>query len=293
MGISQLGYIGIGVSDIKGWEQFATGVLGLEVSERATDGSLYLRMDEHHHRLALYPTGEDDVTCIGWELSEAGSLESLIPKLQAAGVEVKRGTKEDRERRKVCDLIRFEDPNGIPLELFYGPLVVDRPFQPSRPIAGFKAGPLGLGHVVLASRDFEGSISFYTDILGLRISDYVHGDRPGVGHVTLVFFHCNPRHHSLAFLSSALSPKKISHFMLELNALDDVGSTYYLCQEKKIPITMSLGRHTNDQMLSFYMQSPSGFNVEYGWGARLVEDATWVVQQHTAGSVWGHVRTPA
>lgn len=293
MGISQLGYIGIGVSDIKAWEQFATGVLGLEVSERGADGTLYLRMDEHHHRLALYPTGQDDITCIGWELSEAGSLESLIPKLRAAGVEVTRGTKEDRERKKVCDLIRFEDPNGISLELFYGPLVLDRPFQPSRPIAGFKAGPLGLGHVVLAARDFEGSISFYTDILGLRISDYIHVDRPGVGHVVLAFFHCNPRHHSLAFLSASSSPKKISHFMLELNSLDDVGSTYYLCQEKKIPIMMSLGRHTNDQMLSFYMQNPSGFNVEYGWGARLVDDATWVVQQHTAGSVWGHVRTPA
>jgi len=63
MGISQLGYIGIGVSDIKAWEQFATGVLGLEVSERGADGTLYLRMDEHHHRLALYPTGQDDVTC--------------------------------------------------------------------------------------------------------------------------------------------------------------------------------------------------------------------------------------
>jgi len=81
--------------------------------------------------------------------------------------------------------------------------------------------------------------------------------------------------------------------MLERNSLDDVGSTYYLCQEKKIPITASLGRHTNDKMLSFYMQNPSGFNVEYGWGGRLVDDSTWVVQQHTEGSVWGHIRTPA
>jgi len=41
-------------------------------------------------------------------------------------------------------------------------------------------------------------------------------------------------------------------------------------------------------MVSFYMQSPSGFEVEYGWGARVVDDSTWQVQQHARGSIWGH-----
>jgi len=41
-------------------------------------------------------------------------------------------------------------------------------------------------------------------------------------------------------------------------------------------------------MVSFYLRTPSGFNVEYGWGAREVDDSTWQVQVHTAGSIWGH-----
>ncbi len=159
-------------------------------------------------------------------------------------------------------------------------------------MGGFKTGPLGLGHVVFAAQDFDRTISFYTDVLGFRISDYIHAHRPGVGPMVLVFFHCNPRHHSLAFFSRALGPKKASHIMLEVNDLDDVGSTYYLCQEKNVPISMSLRKHTNDHIVSFYMQNPSGFNIEYGWGGRLVDDATWVVQQHMKGSVWGHVRSP-
>jgi extradiol dioxygenase len=79
--------------------------------------------------------------------------------------------------------------------------------------------------------------------------------------------------------------------MLQVKALDDVGMTYFLCQDQGVPIARGLGRHTNDHMMSFYMQSPSGFEVEYGWGARVVDDNVWQVQQHTRGSIWGH-RSP-
>ena len=41
-------------------------------------------------------------------------------------------------------------------------------------------------------------------------------------------------------------------------------------------------------MLSFYMRSPAGFEVEIGCGGRLVDDATWVVNHFTGGDEWGH-----
>lgn len=104
----------------------------------------------------------------------------------------------------------------------------------------------------------------------------------------VAFFHCNPRHHSLAFAAMPQAPKRLHHFMLQTNSLDDVGSTYYLCQEQQVPIVMNLGKHTNDHMVSFYLRTPSGFAVEYGWGAREVDDRTWQVQMHTSGSIWGH-----
>ena len=63
---------------------------------------------------------------------------------------------------------------------------------------------------------------------------------------------------------------------------------YDMCQDLEVPIVRGLGRHTNDHMTSFYMKTPSGFDVEYGWGAREVDDATWQVQRHEKGSIWGH-----
>ena len=55
------------------------------------------------------------------------------------------------------------------------------------------------------------------------------------------------------------------------------------------PISASLGRHVNDEMLSFYLRSPSGFDIEFGWGGLLVDDdATWLSRESTAVSRWGH-----
>jgi catechol-2,3-dioxygenase len=61
MSVSQLAYLGIGVSDMPAWKSFATDILGMQATERGDDGTVYLRMDENHHRIALHPSGEDDV----------------------------------------------------------------------------------------------------------------------------------------------------------------------------------------------------------------------------------------
>ena len=287
--VTQLGYLGLGVSNVDEWERFAMQVLGLQANGRDDDGSLFLRMDEYHHRFIVHPNGNDDLAYIGWEVTDEQALQAMAEQLKAAGVEVTPGTAAEAEVRRVAGLIRFQDPSRIASEIFYGPLVsFEKPFQSPRPLSGFKTGEQGLGHFVISVDDLDRSIHFYRDVLGMRISDFVRVEAaPGIK-LNLAFFHCNPRHHSLAFWAMPQAPKRLHHFMLQLRSLDDVGSTYYLCQDQQVPITMNLGRHTNDHMVSFYLRTPSGFAVEYGWGAREVDDATWQVQLHTSGSIWGH-----
>ena len=53
---------------------------------------------------------------------------------------------------------------------------------------------------------------------------------------------------------------------------------------------MGLGKHTNDQMVSFYVKSPAGFDIEFGWGGIPVDDATWRIGHFDKISVWGHKR---
>jgi hypothetical protein len=77
--------------------------------------------------------------------------------------------------------------------------------------------------------------------------------------------------------------------MVELYSLDDVGQGYDLALMNREQIAATLGRHNNDLMTSFYMRTPSEFLVEYGWGGRDVDDATWQPKELTTlASFWGH-----
>jgi 2,3-dihydroxybiphenyl 1,2-dioxygenase len=287
--IKSLGYIGLGVKDLQAWEDYATRILGLQHGGVTDDKRLLLRMDEYSYRFALHRDDTDDLAYAGWEVADAAGLREVAERLHSIGVETQVASAAEADARRVTEMVRFTDPNGIIGEAFYGPSVeFEHPYQSPRPIGGFVTGEQGVGHIVIASADVEKSKRFYLEGLGFRISDTIEmkfGDMK----VSMVFMHCNPRHHTLALIPLPL-PKRLLHFMLQLRSIDDVGATMYLAQDQKIEIAASLGRHTNDHMLSFYMRTPSGFEVEYGWGGREIDDASWHVQKHHAPSIWGHRR---
>ena len=281
--VTQLGYVGLSVNNVEEGENFATNVLGLHSNGIDSVGNLSLRMDEYSHRFIIQPTGKDDVDFVGWQVTDEPALMQMAEQLRQAGIEVADGTDDEATARRVEGLIKFEDPEGTPTEIFYGPPIsFDRPFNSPRAISGFVTSEQGLGHVVLHVENLDRTVKFYRDVLGMKISDFIRN---------LAFFHCNPRHHSLA-LVEAKAPKKLNHFMIQTQSMNDVGSTYDLVLDQEIQLTRGLGRHTNDHMTSFYMKTPSGFDVEFGWGARTVDDTTWQVQRHEKGSIWGH-RPPA
>jgi biphenyl-2,3-diol 1,2-dioxygenase len=190
----------------------------------------------------------------------------------------------------VRDMVKFS-ASGVPLEVFYGPKVVfERPFRSPLRITGFKTGGMGMGHIGVNADDNEEITHILMNGLGLKVSDALGGGER--------FFHCAgdaAREHTFvlgrdgAFESEG---RRIQHFMVELNSLDDVGSGLDRVEDNGVVLSSRLGKHTNDHMISFYMFTPSGFRMEYGWNGRTVDDATWNVQIYDRGSIWGHRRTP-
>lgn len=68
-----------------------------------------------------------------------------------------------------------------------------------------------------------------------------------------------------------------------------MGRGLYRAEDNKIALQVTLGRHINDDMISFYMYSPAGFAIEYGAGGKRIEDwTTHQVFEATQGSHWGH-----
>jgi 2,3-dihydroxybiphenyl 1,2-dioxygenase len=280
MEIRALGYLGVGTAKLDDWTSLATHRLGMEAVDRG-GGTRAFRMDDRKQRLVLDGALPEGTQYFGWEVEDAHALDALAGRLERAGVAVQREGAALADQRFVGGLISFRDPAGNRLEAFHGAAVADEPFRPSRLISGFRAGPLGMGHVLVTVQDMTASLAFYRDLLGFRISDY------SLAPLKAYFLHVNPRHHSIALVEAPVN--SLNHLMVELYSLDDVGQGYDLALRDRDNIVATLGRHSNDLMTSFYVRTPSEFFVEYGWGGRDVDDATWQPKQlSTLASFWGH-----
>jgi extradiol dioxygenase len=285
MKIMSLGYLRVESPDAKEWATFGPEVLGMAASEDplGRPNVVSLSNDDRPGRLTITEGPANRLTAVGWELPNAEELEIAADELAAGGVEVRRAGDEERAAAQVRDLVSFTDPAGFHHELFYGQLTVPGTFRPGRAMSGFVTGGQGLGHIVLAVPDLADSLEFFRGVLGFRVSDEID-----MGPNRLVFFHVNPRHHSLAIMGIP-GVRGLHHLMLQVSSLDDVGIAHDMCADRGIPLAMTLGRHTNDRMFSFYVRTPSGFEVEYGWGADTVDDEDqWVVTHMRSPSIWGH-----
>ena len=280
MKVRALGYVGAESPEAKQWEEFGPEVLGLQRVDGDVPDTVYLRMDDRHHRLAVHPGPKDRLAYLGWDLGGDDDLAEAAEELSASGYAVKEGTDEECEERAVRRLVRVADPGGAVHELFYGQLSLPGQFQPGRPLSGFVTGDQGLGHVVCVVPDLAAATRFYK-LLGFKKSDEIYA------FIDAHFFHCNPRHHTIAV--GEMGPVVgLHHIMLELKDLNDVGTTYELCRKQGVQFSMDLGRHSNDRMLSFYVRTPGGFEIEYGWGGLLIDDSTWQVVRLPKPSYWGH-----
>jgi 3,4-dihydroxy-9,10-secoandrosta-1,3,5(10)-triene-9,17-dione 4,5-dioxygenase len=289
--IRSLGYLRIEAADVGAWREFGVRVLGMTEGRGPEEGALYLRMDDFPARLVIVPGDRDRLLASGWEVAGAGALDELNVALLDAGVAVKDGTGAELAGRRVERMLRFDDPAGNTLEVFCGAALEHRPAV--SPYGNrFVTGDQGLGHVVLPVTEEGPALRFYTEVLGFRLRDSIRmapelfGRPPGPP-LWMRFLGCNPRHHSLA-LAPFPAQAGIVHLMIEVAALDDVGRALDRCARRRAPVSTSLGRHANDLMVSFYVRTPGGFDVEYGTGGRLVDDGTWITRETTAISLWGH-----
>jgi 3,4-dihydroxy-9,10-secoandrosta-1,3,5(10)-triene-9,17-dione 4,5-dioxygenase len=292
MGIRSLAYLRIEATDLAAWREYGLKVLGMIEGKGSDPDALYLRMDDFPARLVIVPGERDQLQVSGWETANAGELQDIRDRLDAAGVPYKEGTTQEKADRRVDELIRFDDPSGNTLEAFHGAALEHR--RVVSPYGHrFVTGEQGLGHVVLSTKDDTTALTFYRDVLGFRLRDSMRlppqmVGRPADGEPAwLRFFGCNPRHHSLAFLPMP-TPSGIVHLMLEVEGSDSVGLCLDRALRKKVKMSATLGRHVNDKMLSFYMKTPGGFDVEFGCEGLEVDDHSWIARESTAVSLWGH-----
>ena len=280
--VRSLGYVVVEATDLDAWKAYACDLLGLQAVVDTPD-RLLLRLDEKAYRVDIRRGDTDAVSSIGWEVKGQRELDELAKSLESNGYSVKRADSEAAGLRRVSGLVEFDDPEGQRLELFWGlQEATDRFASPTG--ARFVTGAGGMGHIFQFVHDNDAYDKLYFDVLGFKLSDYIDFG-PGMSGT---FTHCNERHHSFAWAPAPFMPPGVGHLMFEVDELDFVGRAWSKSQQGAAPIMMQFGKHTNDEMLSFYSKTPSGFQVEYGYGGKLIDDATWTPSRYNAPSYWGH-----
>lgn len=285
MNLRGIGYLGLEVPDVAVWAGFAAEVIGLMPVEPPAGGSgagaAYFAADDRQWRIALQAGERPRVAYVGFEVLDAPAFRQAVAHLEAEGAAPKPATDDELVARGVREMVHVQDPSGTRVEIFWGPVVNAR-FASPVGVPRFVTEN-GAGHYVLLVSDLDASMDFYLRVLGMKLSDYCDIG-PGM---SVQFLRCTPRHHTVAL--TAVGPiEGLHHIAFEVPDVDQVGLALDRATRAGAPITASLGRHKNDHMLSFYMRSPGGFEVEIGCGARLVDDATWVTNRFSDGDLWGH-----
>lgn len=285
--VEALAYIVAESTDIQRWRDYATQVLGMQAID-APGGALWIKMDERDFRLLIQPGSRDAYLHSGLDAGGQAEFRAAIVALEKAGIAVEQGSAERIAARRVRDLVSFTDPAGNCSELVWGYTGGATAFE--SPLgAGFKTGRFGVGHTVLPAIPFEPTLAVYHDVLGMGLSDvFAFQPGPGAPTIRIDFLHGRSgRHHSVA-LAEMPNPAGCVHMMVEVDTLTDVGRAYDRMRQHGVKEMATLGEHENDRMTSFYMMTPSGFAVEYGWGGLIVDPTTWETTQTKQVSLWGH-----
>lgn len=285
----EVAYLGVQVADPAGFGAFLRDIVGLVPGKPTATGATTWRNDDRVHRIIVEEGPANDAAFAGLEASSAEAFERAVAKARAAGASVTDGTTAEAAARRVEALARVESPWGVPFELVHGLAVAPEPFDSALVPGGFVTKDQGFGHIVFVVSDLDGADRFAREALGFAQSDWIETDlAPGLP-LTVRFYHCNTRHHSLAIGAAPVElPQRLHHVMVETVSQDNVGAAFDRVWNAGLPIANALGKHDNDKMFSFYVVTPAGFQLEFGFGARTIDEPWTDNHRYDRISEWGH-----
>lgn len=288
-GAVQMGYLVIESKRTEDWRRFLKQGMGLHL-EVETEDLMAFRMDAHERRLMVTRGGAEDLTAIGLQLRDQHTLDVVLKRLRDRQIDFTHGTPDEARQRGVKALVRLKGPKEQDLELFVEAVTSAAPLNMLA--SGFVTGSSGMGHVAITSRLPEKMQRFWQEIFDARLSDHVSQPMAGVM-LDVSFLRLNERHHSVAIAATRglrLDPirTKVQHFNLVADSLQDISGAFERLRDLGFEMAHEIGQHPNDKEVSFYAISPSGFEVELGWDALKVDEASWKPAKHNAISTWGH-----
>ena len=261
MNIIGIGYLGFESTKMEEWRAYGPEVMGFQItgSPENDPDSIYFKLDDRRHRIAIHPGEIDRIAYIGWEARNRVDFIAACERFKEYNVEITFGDAESCEKRGVKELIRFRDPAGYQHELFYAQKWTPRSFVAGRPHGGFICDDRGVGHIVLITPEFGPELErFLLEIMEFNWYGW------GAGKGKTGFFRSKLNTQTSHDIAFGFAPGRmgVQHVGLFVNAVRDVGETFDIVKQQELPLMMTLGQHTQDPHMSFYHFNPSGFAFE-------------------------------
>jgi catechol 2,3-dioxygenase-like lactoylglutathione lyase family enzyme len=165
--------------------------------------------------------------------------------------------------------VRDETPPTAPVDppvAQNGPGYVQREAARGYPDRGRRIAPRKLGHVLLFTPDMERLMRFYTETLGMKLSDRSRG--------IIAFLRCNTDHHTLALLSS--HAPGFHHASFQVGSVDEIAMGAVRMAERGWQPGWGLGRHVIGSNFFYYLRDPWGSFSEYYYDLDYIpEGCAW------------------
>src|SRR6185295_8439897 len=215
---------------------------GLSLVERSRDHAM-LASRQGLEAIALEAGAPNALSRLAFQVAPGSDLADVAHELARHGVV--------SERRSaispgVADALVFKDPKGTVIEVF-----AEYTFPPEdRSQAGIM--PLKLGHVAYRVDDVQKTVSFYTDVLGFRVSDW-NGD-------TFAFLRCGPDHHTVNFVFDAVP--QLHHIAFEVKDWAEIQKACEWLAKNDIHLVWGPGRHIIGHNVAIYHRNADKVRVE-------------------------------
>jgi catechol 2,3-dioxygenase-like lactoylglutathione lyase family enzyme len=267
------------------------GAFGLDV--RRVDGRLDLHTFGHPHRWGSIYRGNGPKRIEYLSFAAYGEdIDALAAQLDRNGI-----ARSDPHRLADAPGVWLRDPDGTAVQIVAAPKVSPAnkatPAPAPLPAPGKGAAPARsrvaatrprrLSHVLLFSSDVMRSVRFYSDALGLRLSDR-SGD-------VIAFMHGAHAsdHHMLAFAKS--DGPGLHHSSWDVASVDDVGVGMQQMIDRGYPDGWGVGRHVIGSNYFRYVRDPWGSFAEYSYDIDFIPaDVEWRAADHPIEDsfyVWG------
>ena len=278
----RLVYLVLEVSNISAWREYLSLMYGLELKTSHNPNEWEVVIDDSGCRVIFLKGKANDCVAAGWEVEDLDLSFEYLSNKNYQPEWLKENKAKSRGIRRGLKI--FDSSTGIDIELFENTSSANSFVLPENEIE-FEAGNLGFGHMTFNVKNLDDFDYFYKDALGLIATDY---NQPIIGpgvKINVAFLRINKRHHSVA--AAQINGKRLNHFQLETTNRNNVGLSYDRVRKSKFTIAHHVGVHPNDNQISFYAVTPSGFQSEIGAESKYVPE-NYEPIMFRRFSVWGH-----